>query len=498
MLAAAAPGDPCWRCGHACCPSLAAAQLGGMATGPRLRRLRQLAAPLRPLCTSARRPQPPLDASTLGIHADAPGSSSGGAAAAAAAAVGPWSHERDVAPPIGVTTTFEAAEDGHVYSRQSQPTRDRCESVLAALEATPGLPTPHALLYSSGLAACHAIMVALLPTTRRIVVSGGYHGTHQVIDILKELRAELDIIELPTVEDAEALLQPTDLVWLETPRNPMCEVYDIAGYANLSCKPAVVVDGTFAPPPMQRALALGATAVMHSTTKCECATPPSCHPASVPPGQSVMKQRHCLAVVCPDLSGHSDAVGGALCVDDDELAERLRAQRTAIGGVPGSLEVWLLLRSLRTLPLRLERHNTSAILIAAWLQQSIKDSDHPLHGLVERVWHPSLPDHPGHDVAVRQMAPQHFGGVLSVELRSEAAAKALPQAVRCTHPCTHAPTHPRTHTLSLSLAGRRATGVVNLIPPAVRLPACSAYCAASSVWRCHLPRGRGVPGRVAA
>ena len=358
--------------------------------------------------------------------------------------MGPWSHERDVAPPIGVTTTFEAAEDGHVYSRQSQPTRDRCESVLAALEATPGLPTPHALLYSSGLAACHAIMVALLPTTRRIVVSGGYHGTHQVIDILKELRAELDIIELPTVEDAEALLQPTDLVWLETPRNPMCEVYDIAGYANLSCKPAVVVDGTFAPPPMQRALALGATAVMHSTTKCECATPPSCHPASVPPGQSVMKQRHCLAVVCPDLSGHSDAVGGALCVDDDELAERLRAQRTAIGGVPGSLEVWLLLRSLRTLPLRLERHNTSAILIAAWLQQSIKDSDHPLHGLVERVWHPSLPDHPGHDVAVRQMAPQHFGGVLSVELRSEAAAKALPQAVRCTHPCTHAPTHPRT------------------------------------------------------
>ena len=315
VRAAAAPGDPCWRCGHACCPSLAAAQLGGMATGPRLRRLRQLAAPLRPLCTSARRPQPPLDASTLGIHADAPGSSSGGGAAAAAAAVGPWSHERDVAPPIGVTTTFEAAEDGHVYSRQSQPTRDRCESVLAALEATPGLPTPHALLYSSGLAACHAIMVALLPTTRRIVVSGGYHGTHQVIDILKELRAELDIIELPTVEDAEALLQPTDLVWLETPRNPMCEVYDIAGYANLSCKPAVVVDGTFAPPPMQRALALGATAVMHSTTKCECATPPSCHPASVPPGQSVMKQRHCLAVVCPDLSGHSDAVGGALCVD---------------------------------------------------------------------------------------------------------------------------------------------------------------------------------------
>ncbi len=231
-----------------------------------LRRLRHLAAPLRPFCTSARPPPPLLDASTLGIHADTHGSGSG----AAAGPVDLWSHDRDIAPPIGVTTTFEAADDGHVYSRQSQPTRDRCESVLAALEATPGLPTPHAVLYSSGLAACHAIMVALLPATRRIAVSGGYHGTHQVIDILKELRIDLEIVELPPLADADDVLQSTDLVWLESPRNPMCEVYDIAGYANLSCKPAVVVDGTFAPPPMQRALALGATAVMHSTTKCAC------------------------------------------------------------------------------------------------------------------------------------------------------------------------------------------------------------------------------------
>ena len=234
-----------------------------------LRRLRHLAAPLRPFGTSARPPPALLDASTLGIHADTHGSSSGGGGAAAAP-VDLWSHDRDIAPPIGVTTTFEAAEGGHVYSRQSQPTRDRCESVLAALEATPGSPTPDAILYSSGLAACHAIMVALLPATRRIAVSGGYHGTHQVIDILKELRLDLDIVELPSLADAEDVLQSTDLVWLETPRNPMCEVYDIAGYANLSCKPAVVVDGTFAPPPMQRALALGATAVMHSTTKCAC------------------------------------------------------------------------------------------------------------------------------------------------------------------------------------------------------------------------------------
>lgn len=393
-----------------------------------LQRLRRLAAPLRPYCTSARPPPPLLDASTLGIHADTHGSSAG----AAAGPVHLWSHDRDVAPPIGVTTTFEAADGGHVYSRQSQPTRDRCESVLAALEATPGSPTPHAVLYSSGLAACHAIMVALLPATRRIAVTGGYHGTHQVIGILKELRIDLEVVELPPLADAEDVLQSTDLVWLETPRNPMCEVYDIAGYANLSCKPAVVVDGTFAPPPMQRALALGATAVMHSTTKCACPTVPV--PSGHPARRVSAKPKSLLA----DLSGHSDAVGGALCVDDDELAGRLRAQRTAIGGVPGALEVWLLLRSLRTLPLRLERHNTSARLIAAWLQQSIDDVDHALHGLVERVWHPSLPHHPGHNVAIRQMAPQQFGGVLSVELHSEGAAKALPQAVRRTNTHTHA------------------------------------------------------------
>ena len=126
-----------------------------------------------------------------------------------------------------------------------------------------------------------------------------------------------------------------------------------------------------------------------------------------------------------DLSGHSDAVGGALCVEDDELAERLHAQRTAMGSVPGSLEVWLLLRSLRTLSLRLERHCSSATAIATWLDESVADAEHPLHGLVRRVWHPSLPSHPGHDVATRQMAPRLFGGVLSVELHSEAAARAL-------------------------------------------------------------------------
>ena len=167
----------------------------------------------------------------------------------------------------------------------------------------------------------------------------------------------------------------------------MCEVYDIAGYANSV-----------------------ASLLSLPTGHCSATYAAACARGN---GRDALNDKVCVSIptriACPsarlvhteaelslaDLSGHSDAVGGALCVDDDELAEKLRAQRTAIGGVPGALEVWLLLRSLRTLPLRLERHNTSARLIVAWLQQSIEDADHPLHGLVERVWHPSLLITPG-------------------------------------------------------------------------------------------------------
>ena len=217
-------------------------------------------------------PQGEWGAGTIGIHADAPSPPGTGSADDVPPSSGGtsmrWSHSQDVAAPIGVTTTFESVEGGHIYSRQSNPTRDRCECVLAALEATPGATTtPSALLYSSGLAAVHAILVALLPETKRIAISGGYHGTHQVLDILKEIRPSLEIIQLPPVQEADTVLQEGDVVWLETPRNPMCEVYDIAAYSCLGCQPKVVVDSTFAPPPIQRCLALGATAVMHSTTK---------------------------------------------------------------------------------------------------------------------------------------------------------------------------------------------------------------------------------------
>ena len=151
------------------------------------------------------------------------------------------------------------------------------------------------------------------------------------------------------------------------------------------------------PPPLQRPLLLGADVVMHSTTKY--------------------------------LAGHSDAIGGALCVSDPSLAAALRADRTAVGSTPGSLEVWLLMRSLRTLHLRVERQSATASAIAAWLRRAVEgEQGHPLKGLVHSVAHPSLPTDPSHAVAKQQMTGG-YGGCFALELATEEAARALPAAL---------------------------------------------------------------------
>ena len=328
---------------------------------------------------------PPAGSPTAAIHADNSVAKS-------------FSTDLDVSPPLSLSTTYECSDGGHVYSRITNPTRERCETLLGAVEGTPD-GAVHAILYSSGLAATFGVLARLMP--RRIAIDGGYHGTHLVIDQLQRLSggAHLQTVGLPSPgEIASSGLGPGDVLWLETPRNPDCHVADIASYveaARAAGGVRVVVDGTFAPPPLQRPLALGADVVMHSTTK--------------------------------GLAGHSDAMGGALCVADAALAESLRADRTALGSTPGSLEVWLLMRSLRTVHLRVERQSTTAAALAAWLHQATTGNDpsHPLAGLVRSVAHPSLPSDPNHAVAVQQM-PGGFGGCFALELTSEAAAKALP------------------------------------------------------------------------
>jgi cystathionine gamma-synthase len=278
----------------------------------------------------------------------------------------------DVAPPIHLATTFAADNDQHlVYGRNDQPTRRRLEAVLGALEGG------HAAVYGSGLAAVQAVLIHLRP--RRVAIGGGYHGTHAVLEQWKPQGVQA----VPL--DAE--LGRGDLLWLETPKNPTCEVADIAAAAQRAhaAGALLAVDSTFATPVLQQPLALGADFVMHSSTKF--------------------------------LAGHSDALGGVLAVAERERAERLRQERTVQGAVLGGLETWLTLRSLRTLELRVLRQSATAAELAGWL-----------HGKVPRVWHPSLPHHPGHAAARTQMRGP--GGVLAIELESEDRARRLPGRLR--------------------------------------------------------------------
>jgi cystathionine gamma-synthase len=275
----------------------------------------------------------------------------------------------DVAPPIHVTTTFAAdAAGGLVYARTDQPTRRRLEAVLGALEGG------HAVTYASGQAAATAALMHLRP--RRVLVArGGYHGTHAAIDALRPFGVE----QAPLDADPE----PGDVLWLETPKNPTCEIQDVAAHADRAraARAHVVVDSTFATPVLQRPLLLGADLVMHSATKF--------------------------------LAGHSDALAGVLVARDPAVAEALRAARTVAGSVPGALETWLVLRGVRTLGLRVRQQTATATRLAAFLAPR-----------VARVWHPSLPSHPGHTLAKKQMRGP--GPVLSIELETERAARALP------------------------------------------------------------------------
>jgi cystathionine gamma-synthase len=278
----------------------------------------------------------------------------------------------DIAPPIHLATTYLTGNpEGLVYGRNDQITRRRLEQVLGALEGG------HAVVYASGMAATHAALRHFRP--RRVLIQGGYYGTHL---LLERLRA--DGLETARLDDPP---REGDLIWLETPKNPTCELEDIAAHVSRAhaAGARVAVDSTFATPVLQSPLALGADLVMHSSTKF--------------------------------LAGHSDVTGGALAVADAAQAARLREERGVFGAVPGALETWLTLRSLRSLVLRVSRQSESASAIAAWL-----------HGRVPRVWHPSLPSDPGFALAQRQMRGP--GGVLAIDLEDGEAARALPGRLR--------------------------------------------------------------------
>ncbi|RNE62176.1 cystathionine gamma-synthase [Cryobacterium tepidiphilum] len=282
-----------------------------------------------------------------------------------------------VIPPIYQTSTFVqdgigGLRGGYEYGRAGNPTRDSLQTLLAALEGG-----KHALSFSSGLAAEDSLLRAALTPGDHIVVGNDvYGGTHRLIEKVHGpwgiANTVVDMSDLAAVEQA---IRPgeTKLLWVETPSNPMMKISDIAALAELGHRHGltVVVDNTFASPALQQPLALGADVVVHSTTKY--------------------------------LGGHSDVIGGALILNDDELAEKAKFLQFAAGPVSAPFDAWLTIRGIKTLAVRMQRHCENAQAIAEHL------AGHPS---LDAVYYPGLPGHPGHDLAARQM--RGFGGMLSL------------------------------------------------------------------------------------
>jgi cystathionine gamma-synthase len=302
---------------------------------------------------------------------------------------------RAVVPPIHTATTFIRDPDnqyraGRSYARADNPTFDHAEALLAALEGGAGC-----LTFASGMAAATTVFQALAPGDHVIAPNVMYWGLRRWLTTFgRERGLIVDLVDASDLDAIARALRPgaTKLLWIETPANPTWAITDIAAAAKLAhgAGAMLAVDSTVATPLLTRPLALGADLVMHSATKY--------------------------------LNGHSDVVAGALVTArKDEFWHRLETLRHAGGAILGPFEAWLLLRGMRTLPLRVERACRTAAMLAQRLAE---------HGAVSAVLYPGLQDHPGHDVAARQMQGG-FGGMLSIRVAGgEQAAIATAAKVR--------------------------------------------------------------------
>ncbi len=278
-----------------------------------------------------------------------------------------------VIPPISLASTFvqDAVGDhrGYEYARTGNPTRHALERCLAALEGA-----RDGFAFASGMAAEDAILRRLGPGDHIIIPSDAYGGTYRLVArVYGEAGVTWTAVDLTDLDALDAAFRPeTKVVWIETPSNPLLTVVDIAAVAARTHPRGalVVVDNTYATPYLQQPLALGADLVVHSTTKY--------------------------------LGGHSDVVGGFVAVTDDAIAEQIGFVQNAAGAVPSPFDCYLVLRGVKTLPVRMDRHCDNARAIVALL------SEHPA---AAKVLYPELPDHPGSDVAARQM--RDFGGMVS-------------------------------------------------------------------------------------
>jgi cystathionine beta-lyase/cystathionine gamma-synthase len=288
-----------------------------------------------------------------------------------------------VTVPIYQTSTYVqdavGVHKGYDYSRVANPTRSALQVCLASLEGA-----EHGAAFSSGLGAVTTVMHLVNPGERVVSVNDVYGGVYRMFSQVYEPKGyAFDYI--PAAEASTNLAahldERTRIVWLESPTNPLLNVVDIraAAKAAHAAGALVVVDNTFATPYLQQPLELGADIVVHSTTKY--------------------------------LGGHSDLVGGFAATNDPTIAERLTFLQKSLGAVPGPFDCWLVLRGIKTLAVRMRKHCENARAVAEFLSG---------HAAVERALYPGLPDHPGHDLAARQMSD--FGGMVSFFVESEEEA----------------------------------------------------------------------------
>lgn len=291
-----------------------------------------------------------------------------------------------VTVPIYQTSTFVqdavGVHKGYDYARVANPTRTALQLCLASLEGA-----EHGVAFSSGMGAVTTVTHLVSPSERVVCVNDVYGGVYRLFSQVYGPKGyEFEFLSAETINESlrDHLDERTRIVWLETPTNPLLNIVDIRAAAEAAHEVGamVVVDNTFATPYLKRPLELGADVVVHSMTKY--------------------------------LGGHSDVVGGFVATNDPTVAERLYFLQKSLGAVPGPFDCWLVLRGLKTLAIRMRKHTENAKEVAEYLST---------HQAVETVLYPGLPDHPGHDVAKRQM--DDFGGMISFLAESEEAAVEL-------------------------------------------------------------------------
>lgn len=291
-----------------------------------------------------------------------------------------------VAPPIYMSSTYVKNKYGYEYSRISNPTRTAIEKNIAALENA-----KYGLAFSAGLAAIDAVMNLLKAGDHVVVSNEVYGGTYSLVDsVVRNRGIEVSFVDATNLMNVEvAAKKNTKLVLIETPTNPMLKIIDMEGVASIARENNLisVMDNTFATPYLQTPLDFGMDLVVHSMTKY--------------------------------LGGHSDVVGGAVVTSNDEYYEKIKFVQKTAGAVPSPFDCFLVLRGIKTLPLRMDRHCSNAMKVATHLNG---------HEKVKKVIYPGLKEHPQHDLAKKQM--KDFGGMVTLEMHDKAHVEKMVNNVK--------------------------------------------------------------------